>query len=110
MLSLIQSFRLFSFTYRKSVQVESFRRVYIMLLCGNRHDDKTVTSDAASETIHGLKQELERCLVMYRGKREQLTEVNSALLEARNSVEDLKQRLERTEKELKETKVGVTAV
>ena len=76
-----------------------------MLLCGNRHDDKTVTSDAASETIHGLKQELERCLVMYRGKREQLTEVNSALLEARNSVEDLKQRLERTEKELKETKV-----
>ena len=75
--------------------------------------DKTLTEAettvATATTIHGLKQELQRCLVMYGAKREQLSETSASLLEARNSLEQLQQRLERTDKELKETKVSASS-
>ena len=64
-----------------------------------------MTSAVNADTVHNLKKELERCLSMYKGKREQLTATTEELKGAKNTLEDLKQKLDKTEKQLKETKV-----
>lgn len=62
---------------------------------------------SSEETVHGLKHELERCLEMYRNKRQLVNDLQRDLKDVKVTLEETKQRLENAQKEASESKVSV---
>ena len=69
--------------------------------------DSSSRADGSSlhteQTLHGLKKELERCLTMYRAKRQQVAGLQEELRATRHSLEDVGARLEEAQQGAEES-------
>jgi len=64
-------------------------------------------TNSTEETLYGLKSELERCLINYRNKRQQVTSLGTELKLIKAQLSDVTSRCESAERSDKENKVSL---